>query len=149
MCLRLDVLALFLAYLRNRDLDQVAHDLFDVAADITDLGEFRRLDFQERRARKPRQAPRNLGLADPGRPNHQDVLWQHFLAQLLIELHAAPAVAPRDRNRALGVALPDDEAVEFGNDLAGRKIGHASHAIKSEIPSGVSTSLSLTKTAFS
>ena len=122
--LRLDVLALALARLRDRDLDQVAHDLLDVAADIADLGELGRLDLQERRAGKPREAARNLGLADAGRPDHQDVLRQHFLAQLLVELHAAPAVAQRDRDRALGVALADDEAVELGNDLARRKIGH-------------------------
>src|SRR5262249_40457351 len=129
--------------------DEVAHDLLDVAPDIADLCEFRRLDFEERRAGEPGQSSRNLGLADAGRPDHQDVLRQHFLAHALVELHAAPAVAQRDRTRALGVALPDDEAIELGNDLARRKIGHASRTIKSEIPSGVSTSLSRTNPAFS
>jgi hypothetical protein len=47
---RLHVLALALAHLRDRDLDQITNDLFDVAADIPDLGEFRRLDLDERRA---------------------------------------------------------------------------------------------------
>jgi hypothetical protein len=114
-----------LAGLRDRDLDQIAHDLLDVAADVADLGEFCRLHFQERRAREPRQAARDLGLADAGRADHQDVLRQHLLAQLLVELHAPPAVAQRDRDRALGVALPDDEAVELGHDLARGKGGHA------------------------
>ena len=35
------------------------------------------------------------------------------------ELLAPPAVAERDRDRALGVVLSDDEAIEFGDDLAG------------------------------
>ena len=35
----------------------------------------------------------------------------------------APAVAKRDRDRALGVVLADDEAVEFGNDFARGKEG--------------------------
>src|SRR5262249_27858193 len=49
----------------------------------------------------------------------------HLLAQLVVELQAAPAVAQRDRDRALGVALADDEAVELGDDLAGGEVGHA------------------------
>src|SRR5262249_8851624 len=73
----------------------------------------------------PREAARDLGLADAGRADHQDVLRHHLLAQLLVELQAAPAVAQRDRDCALGVALADDEAVELGNDFAGREVGHA------------------------
>ena len=41
-----------------------------------------------------------------------------------VELQPPPAVAQRDRDRALGVGLADDEAVEFGNDFAGREVGH-------------------------
>ena len=147
--LGLDVLALFLARLRDRDLDQVAHDLFDVAANIADLGELGRLDFEERGAGKPRKATRDLGLAHAGRADHQNVFRQDLFAQLLVELHAAPAVAQRDRNGALGVALADDEAVELGNDLAGREISHASRTIRSAGPSGVSTRRSFAKPAFS
>src|SRR5262249_37962377 len=55
----------------------------------------------------------------------QNVLWKDFLAQLLVELQSSPAIAQRDSNRALCVSLADDEAVEFGNDFAGGKIGHA------------------------
>ena len=66
-----------------------------------------------------------------------------------VELQTAPAVAQRDCDGALGIVLPDDEAVELGNDLARRKIGHASRTIRSDRPSGVSTSLSRTNPAFS
>ena len=68
-----------------------------------------------------RQPARNLGLADAGRADHQDVLGQHLLAQLVVELQPPPAVAQRDRDRALGVVLADDEAVELGDDFAGEK----------------------------
>ena len=121
----LDVLALALARLRDGDLDEVAHDLLDVAADIADLGEFRRLDLEERRAGELGEAAGNLGLADAGRSDHQNVLRQHLLAQPLVELQPPPAVAQRDRDRALGVALADDEAVELGDDLAGGEVAHA------------------------
>ena len=97
---------------------QIADDLVDVAADIADLGEFRRLDLDEGRAGELGKAARDLGLADAGRPDHQDVLGQNLLAQLVVELLAAPAVAERNGDGALGVALADDVAVELGNDLA-------------------------------
>ncbi len=121
---RLHVLALAFAGLRDRDFDQVADDLLDVAADIADLGEFRGLDLDERRAGELGQPPRDLGLADAGRPDHQDVLRQHLVAQVAGELQPPPAIAQRDRYRALGVGLADDEAVEFGNDFTGREVGH-------------------------
>src|SRR5207344_1612393 len=94
-----------LARLLDADLDQVAHDGVDVAADITDFGELGRLDLDERRLGESRQAPRDLGLADAGRPDHQDVLRRDLLAQRLGDLLAAPAVAQRDGNGALGLAL--------------------------------------------
>ena len=108
------------AFARHDDggLDQVAHDLLDVAADVADLGELGRLDLEERRLGEPREAARDLGLADAGRADHQDVLGQHLLAQVGLELLAAPAVAQRDGDRALGLVLPDDVAVELGDDLA-------------------------------
>ena len=116
------VLALAFAHLRDRDLDEVADDLLDVAADITDLGELGGLDLDERRAGEPGQPPRDLRLADAGRTDHQDVLRQDLLAQAVIELQPAPAVAQRDRNGALGLGLADDETVEFGDDFAGGEV---------------------------
>jgi predicted Zn-dependent protease with MMP-like domain len=50
--------------LRDRDFDEIADDLLDVAADITDLGEFRGFDLDERRAGEFGEPPRDLGLAD-------------------------------------------------------------------------------------
>src|SRR5205807_5466693 len=128
---------------------QVAHDLFDVTADIADLGEFRRLDLEKRCARKAREAARNLRFADASRSDHQNVLRQHLLAQLFVKLHTPPPVAQRDCDCALGIALPDDEAVKLGNDFARREVGHALRTISSAVPSGVSTSLSFANPAFS
>src|SRR5581483_98492 len=90
---RLDVLAFAVAGQSDGDLDQVAHDLFDVAADIADLGEFRRLDLQKRRTGKLGEAARDLRLADTGRADHQNVLRQHLFAQPIVELQAPPAIA--------------------------------------------------------
>ena len=113
-----DLLALGVTHETDTGFEQVADDLIDVAADIADLGEFRRLDLDERRAGKLGEAARDLGLADAGRSDHQDVLRQNLLAQLIVELLPSPAIAQRDGDRALGVALADDMAVELGDDLA-------------------------------
>ena len=120
----LDVLAHLVARQADRRLDQIAHDLLDVAADIADFGELGRLDLDERCAGKLGQPPCDLGLAHSCGPDHQDVFRQHFLAQLSGELQPPPAIAQRDGDGALGVGLADDEAVQFGNDFAGGEVGH-------------------------
>ena len=38
------------------EIDKIAHDLLDIAADVADLGELGRLDLDERRLGEPRQA---------------------------------------------------------------------------------------------
>ena len=123
-CLGLHFATLAVTNQRDADLDQVADDLFDIAADIADLGELRRLDLDEGRARQPRQTARDLGLADAGRPDHQDVLGHHLLAQQAFQLLSPPAVPQRNRNSALGVVLADDEPVKFGDRFAGGEIAH-------------------------
>ena len=123
--LRLHLVALLLAHQADGRLDQVAHDLLDVAADIADLGELRCLDLDERRAGEPGQTAGDLRLADAGRADHQDVLGHHLFAHLPFELLPAPAVAQRDGDGALGVVLADDVAVELRHGLAGGKVGHA------------------------
>ena len=94
-------LRLALAHQPDARLDQVADDLLDVAADIADLGELGRLDLDERRAGELGQAARDLGLADAGRADHQDVLGQHLLAQLVGRAAGgASGCAARSRRRA-------------------------------------------------
>ncbi|ESW95109.1 hypothetical protein X769_30495 [Mesorhizobium sp. LSJC268A00] len=120
----LDVLAHLLAHQADGDLDQIADDLLDIAADIADFGELGGLDLDERRTGESRQAARDLGLADAGRADHQDVLRHHLFAHLAFQLLAAPAIAQGNGHGALGVLLADDEAVEFRNDFTGREGGH-------------------------
>ena len=93
-----------LARVLDRGLDEIAHDRVDVAADVADFGELGRLDFHERRIGEAREPPCDLGLAHAGRPDHQDVLGRDLLAQRVGDLLPAPAIAQRDRDRALGVA---------------------------------------------
>jgi hypothetical protein len=88
------------------------------------LGELGRFDLDERRVGELGEAARDLGLADTGRTDHEDVLGRDLLAQRLFHLHAPPAVAERDRYRALGRALADDVFVELLDDLPGSKRGH-------------------------
>ncbi len=101
------------------DIDQVADDAVHLAADVADLGELRRLDLDERCPGEPRETARDLGLADAGRTDHQDVLRGDLAAQRFVDLHAAPAVAQCDGDRALGLVLADDVLVQFLDDLSG------------------------------
>ena len=105
----------------DRELDEIAHHRLDVAADVADLGELRRLDLDEGRLRQARQPARDLGLADAGRADHQDVLRRHLFGHLGRQLLPAHAVAQRDRHRALRLGLADDVLVELGDDLARRQ----------------------------
>src|SRR3569623_1088247 len=109
---------------RDRDVDEIAHDGFDTAADVTDLGELGRLDLDEGRIGELGEPPRDLGLADAGGADHQDVFRRDLVAQLLVDLRTPPAVAQRDRDRALGLGLTDDVFVELLHDLSGGHIGH-------------------------
>ena len=123
---RLETLALAFLDETDADFDEVAHDLLDVAPDIADFGELGRFDLQERGAGELGETARNLGLAAARRADHQDVLRQHLFAHRPFELEPPPAVAQSDRDRPLGVVLPDDVAIEFGDDLTRRKAAHHS-----------------------
>src|SRR5690606_33659406 len=107
------LLALGLADETYADLDEVAHNRVHVPADVADLGELGRLDLEERRAGQSSQPAGDFSLADACRPDHQNVLGQHLLAQLRSKLLSAPAIAEGNRDRALGIVLADYEAVEL------------------------------------
>ncbi len=111
---------LLLARHLHGDVGQLLDDGIDLASDVADLGELGRLDLDERRLGEPRQPARDLGLADAGRADHQDVLRRDLLSQRFLHLHATPAVAQRDRHGALGRALADDVLVQFRDDLLRR-----------------------------
>jgi hypothetical protein len=118
---------LLLDHERDAELGQIAHDRLDVAPDVADLGELRRLHLEERRLRELGEPARDLGLPDAGRPDHDDVLGRDLVAQLLGHLLAAPAVAQCDRDGALRVGLADDVAVELGHHLARREALQLAH----------------------
>ena len=129
----LDLVALLRADHVHGELDEIADHRLDVAADVADFGELRRLDLDERRMREPRQPARDLGLADAGRPDHQDVLRRDFFGHLAREPLTPHAVAQRDRDGALGLGLADDVLVQLGDDLArGQRADGASSCVREE-----------------
>ena len=113
MRLRLDLFVLALANHVDCRLEKVADDLFDIASDIADLGEFRCLNLQKRRVREAGQPARYFRLANSRRAYHQYVLRRDLLAQRLGQVPPPPAVAQRYRDRALRLHLPDDVTVKF------------------------------------
>ena len=114
-----------LAHHANGGFNKIPHDGLDVAADVADLRELRRLNLDERRLDELREAAGNLSLADAGRADHEDVLRDDLVLHGAGELAAAPAVAQGDGDGALGLILPDDVFVELLHDLAWRLLVHA------------------------
>src|SRR3569833_2460178 len=120
---------LLLSFHLNRDVDQIKHKRNHVAADVADLGEFGRLDLDERRIGELGKTPRDFGLAAAGRADHQNIFRGDLVAQLLVDLRAAPAVTQRNGDGALGLGLADDVLVEFLHDLAGGHVGHTAYSV--------------------
>jgi hypothetical protein len=73
------------------------------------------------------QAAADLGLAAAGGADHQDVLGRHFVAKIVGQALAPPAVAQGHRDRALGFVLADDMRVERrDNGFGGEGVVHIS-----------------------
>ena len=116
-----DVFDLFFAHHVDGDLGQVANHRLHIAAHVADFGELRGFDFKKGRVGELGQAAGDLGFADAGGADHDDVLRNDFFGQLGRQLLPAHAVAQGDRHGALGVLLADHILVEFGHDLARRQ----------------------------
>src|SRR5690606_33543378 len=93
-------------------VDEIAHHALGIAADVADLGELRGLDLYERRTGETREPPRDLGLTDAGRADHDDVVGGDLVADVVGRLGAPPAVAHGDGNRLLRGRLAYYVAVE-------------------------------------
>ena len=122
----LDLLAGLLLADPHAGLDQIADDALHVAADIADLGEFRRLDLDKRRVHQLGQTAGDFGLAHARRADHQDVFGHDFIPDFLRKLRAAIAVAQGDGDGALGLVLTDDIAIQLANNLFRRQF-HIRH----------------------
>ena len=70
-------------------------------------------------------ASRRVSYSHAGRPDHHDVLGGDLGAHLFTELLPAPAIAYGDGHRAFGLVLPDNVAVQLGNDPARRQVSHS------------------------
>ena len=108
------------------DIHQIADDRLHIPAHVAHLGELGGFHLDERGVGQPCQTAGDLRFADAGRPDHEDVLGRDFVAQFIVQLHPPPAVAQRNRHRALGVVLADDVLVEFVDDFAR---GHQGHSV--------------------
>ena len=110
----------------SRQLGQIADHGFDVAADVADLGELAGLHLDKGALGEAGEAAGDLGFAHPGGADHNNILGGHLIAHLIGQLLAAPAVAQRHGDGALGVRLADDVAVELLDDLLRGEVFHQS-----------------------
>ncbi len=119
----------------GRDVESIIRDLTELAISMVSEEQTRGVRVQAEELAEdrvlgallptpvgaPGQPPRDFGLPHARRADHDDVLRRDLVAQLLGNLLAAPAVAQGDGHGALRLVLPDDVAVEFGDDFARRK----------------------------
>ena len=110
--------------LRFHDRDGLFHEIpdhgFAVSADITDLGELGGFHLNERGLGQLREAPRDFRLADAGRSDHDNVLGNHFVPEMIRQTLAAPTRAQRDSHHPLGIPLADNVSVELFDNLPRR-----------------------------
>ncbi len=111
----------FLAQHLHGQLYEVTHHGLDVASHVADLGELRSFHLDKRRLRQAGEPPSDLGLADAGRSDHEDVLRRHLLRQFRRELLAPHPIPQRDSHRPFRLRLRDDVSVELGHDLTWRQ----------------------------
>ena len=104
-------------------LQQLLDDVLDVLADVTRLGQRRRIRDRERHVEQPGEGLGEQGLAAAGRADQQDVALGEldFLAGALARLGLQPlvVVVDRDRQHLLRAVLADDVIVEDSLDLLG------------------------------
>ena len=109
-----------------RGLQQLEDDVLDVFADVSRLGQRRRVGDRERHIETLRQRLREVGLPGSGRPEHEDValgdldFFGLLIGSLELTLCAHPlvVVVHGDRQCALRLVLTDDVFVEELEDLA-------------------------------
>ena len=105
----------------NRVRHQIADHRIDVPANIADLGELGCFHFHERRPCNLGKPPRDLGLPDSRRSDHQNILRRDFVPFGLGQLLATEAVAQRHRYRPLRRCLANHVPIQFGDNLARRE----------------------------
>ena len=96
---------------------EVADDLFDVAAYVSDFRIFRRFDLDEGSADEPGQASGNFRLADACRADEQDIFRNNFILHFFVQPLAAPAVAQGDSYGFLRFLLAYDVFIQFCDNL--------------------------------
>ena len=102
-------------------LQQLEDDVLDVLADVSRLGQRRRVDDRERHGQELGEGLGEERLAGPGRTDEQDVRLRQLdlvpAARLLLDLDTLVVVVDRDRELLLGLFLADDVLVEELLDL--------------------------------
>jgi hypothetical protein len=96
----------------QRGLHQIAHHRVDITPDIADLGEF------------GCQASGDLRFADTCGADHQNVLGNHFIAQVIGQTPPPGTITQGNRNGSLSRMLADDVLIQFRDDLAWGQIFH-------------------------
>ena len=112
-------LAHFCPYHDDGTINQIAHDLFYVTANIANFSELGGFNFDKGRVCQFCQTPRNFSFTHTCWADHQDVFWINLIPDIIGQLLAPPTVTQCHSNRAFGVTLADNETVKFGYNFTG------------------------------
>ena len=123
--------ALFFLHKADSFFGKVTDHGLDVAADVADFGVLGRFDLDEGGAGEGRDASSDLGLADAGRPDEENILRAHFFRHFRREAAGTPAVSEGDGYRSLRIALPDDVLVQIFHDFSRGQVCIFVHQISS------------------
>ncbi len=110
------------AHLAYGCLHQVPDHALHVPAHIANFCVFARLHLHKGRAGQPGQTAGDFCFADAGGADHQNVVRQDLLADLVLAVAPPPAVAQGDGHRPFGIFLADDVAVQLFDDLPGGQV---------------------------
>ena len=83
MCVGFDLFAHVLAGGVDRGINQIADDLLNIAANITNFGELRGFNLDKRRFGQTRQAAADFGFTNTSGPDHQDVFGINLITQII------------------------------------------------------------------
>src|SRR5699024_6010924 len=115
---------LHLPFLDNPDarFNEIPYHTFNIAADIAPFSEPRRSHFCSRPCCPLCHPSRYFCFPLSCRSNHQNVFGNHFVFQLIIQLHPPASVPHCYRNFALRTVLTDDILIKTRCYLSWRKI---------------------------
>jgi len=107
----------------DRDLHQISHHGFHIAAHVAHFGEFACLNLGERGLSESRQTAGDFGFAHACCPDHEDVFGQNFIFEIAFDELPSSPVSQSHCDGSFGGLLAHDKTIQLGDDFPWSEIG--------------------------